>query len=123
MKQGHIPWNKGLHKQFNNALAEWRAKGGTNKGKKAPWAKGTYNPMHDPINREKIRLSKLGKKNPRYGKFKEESVGCVETSKLVYFADIPSSIMERHQLFINKVPFILKIENREDSFLITNEKS
>ena len=72
MKQQNkrIPWNKGLHIQSNNALVDWRAKGGTNKGKPTPWLVGR---KLSEETKNKLRKQKLGRNNPMFGKTGEKS--------------------------------------------------
>ncbi len=58
-KEGHTPWNKGK----KGVSTGWQ------KGKKRLYQLGDNNPAKRPEVREKIKLSKLGSKNPMYGKF------------------------------------------------------
>jgi len=67
-KMGHVAWNKGLHKRLNNALEIWRLNGGTKKGTIQLSTRGENNPMKRPENRLKISLSKMGSKNPMFGR-------------------------------------------------------
>jgi hypothetical protein len=69
---GRVPWNKGLYFKPNDCLEEWRKNGGSHKGRKAYWIMGDKNPMKKTENKEKIRQSKLGSKNPMYGKCGEK---------------------------------------------------